>query len=340
MEDRYSRQKLFRPIGIEGQQKLLDAKVLIIGAGALGTGLAESLARSGIGHLVIADRDYVEWSNLQRQQLFTEEDAASRKPKAVAVKERLSAINSEVQIEAHVLDVTKEELEGLLPGLQLILDATDNFDIRLLINDISQKYRIPWIYGACVGSYGMTYTILPGATPCLNCLLEMVPIGGDTCDTVGVIPSAVQIVIAHQATEAIKLLTGQEDALRRTLLTFDLWKNEQLAIKVDSARRSDCASCGEAANYPYLSAAGTRKTEVLCGRDTVQIRPAQPRKVDLPELAQKLGRLDEGLVELNPYLLSFSVGEHRIVLFPDGRALIHGTKEPAEAKTIYDRYFG
>jgi molybdopterin/thiamine biosynthesis adenylyltransferase len=319
---------------------LLDAKVLIIGAGALGTGLAESLARSGIGHLVVADRDYVEWSNLQRQQLFTEEDAACRKPKAVAVKERLAMINSEVHIEAHVIDVTREELKGLLPGVQLILDATDNFDTRLLINDISQKYRIPWIYGGCVGSYGMTYTFLPDVTPCLSCLLGTMPSGGETCDTIGVIPSAVQTVVAHQATEAIKLLTGHVDALRGTLLTFDLWKNEQVAIKVDSARRSDCASCGEAATYPYLSAVGTRKTEVLCGRDTVQIRPAQPKELNLVEMAQNLGRLGEGQVERNPFLLSFAIGDHRIVLFADGRALIHGTKDPAEAKVIYDRYFG
>ncbi|WMT42927.1 MoeB/ThiF family adenylyltransferase [Paenibacillus sp. D2_2] len=340
MQDRYSRQKLFRPIGPTGQQMLLDAKVLIIGAGALGTGLAESLARSGVGHLVVADRDYIEWSNLQRQQLFTEEDAACRKPKAVAVKERLAMINSEVQVEAYVIDVTREELEELLPGVQLILDATDNFDTRLLINDISQKYRIPWIYGGCVGSYGMTYTILPDVTPCLNCLLGTMPIGGETCDTIGVIPSAVQTVVAHQATEAIKLLTGQVDALRGTLLTFDLWKNEQVAIKVDSARRSDCASCGEAATYPYLSAVGTRKTEVLCGRDTVQIRPAQPKELNLAEMAQTLGRLGEGQVERNPFLLSFSIGDHRIVLFADGRALIHGTKDPMEARAIYDRYFG
>jgi molybdopterin/thiamine biosynthesis adenylyltransferase len=340
VEDRYSRQKLFGPIGPDGQQKLREAKVFIIGAGALGTGLAESLARSGVGHLVIADRDYVEWSNLQRQQLFTEEDAATRQPKAVAVKERLAAINSEVQIDAHVLDVTKDELESLLPGVQLILDATDNFDTRLLINDISQKYRIPWIYGGCVGSYGITYTVIPGVTPCLNCLLGTVPIGGDTCDTVGVIPSAVQTVVAHQTTETLKLLTGNTESLRGTLLTFDLWKNEQIAIKVDSAKRSDCASCGKEAVYPYLSASGTRKAEVLCGRNTVQIRPAQTRKLNLSEVAQVLSKLDEGRVELNPFLLSFTIRDKRIVLFADGRALVHGTKELAEAKAIYDRYFG
>ncbi|WP_178019368.1 MoeB/ThiF family adenylyltransferase [uncultured Paenibacillus sp.] len=338
--DRYSRQRLFAPIGHAGQDKLEQAKVLVVGAGALGTGIAETLVRAGIGHLVIADRDYVEWSNLQRQQLFSEADAAGRVPKAIAAKQRLAAINSRVRIDAHVMDVDPEELEGLISGVNLIMDATDNFDTRLMINDISQKYRIPWIYGGCVGSYGITYTILPGVTPCLNCLLGTVPLGGDTCDTVGVIPPAVQMIVAHQTTEALKLLTGHPDALRGTLLTFDLWRNEQTSIKVGSAKRDDCLSCGSGATHPYLSAASHRKTEVLCGRDTVQIRPAAKRKILLQEMAEKLGRLQEGTVEVNPFLLSFSLGERRLVLFADGRALVHGTQDPAEARTIYDRYLG
>lgn len=340
LPDRYSRQRLFAPIGPAGQDQLAQAKVLIVGAGALGTGIAETLVRAGVGHLVIADRDYVEWSNLQRQQLFSEADAAGRLPKAIAAKQRLTAINSLVQIDAHVVDVDPEELEGFIPGIDLIMDATDNFDTRLMINDISQKYRIPWIYGGCVGSYGITYTIVPGETPCLNCLLGTVPLGGDTCDTVGVIPPAVQTVVAHQTTEALKLLTGHPEALRGTLLTFDLWRNEQASIKVGSAKQEGCLSCGNGATYPYLSAASHRKTEVLCGRDTVQIRPAAKRKVQLPEMAKKLERLQEGTVEVNPFLLSFSIAERRLVLFADGRALIHGTQDPSEARTIYDRYLG
>lgn len=338
--DRYSRQRLFSPIGNAGQDKLEQAKVLVVGAGALGTGIAETLVRAGIGHLVIADRDYVEWSNLQRQQLFSEADAAERVPKAIAAKRRLAAINSQVRIDAHVMDVDPEELESLISGVNLIMDATDNFDTRLMINDISQKYRIPWIYGGCVGSYGITFTILPGVTPCLNCLLGTIPLGGDTCDTVGVIPPAVQMIVAHQTTEALKLLTGHPEALRGTLLTFDLWRNEQASIKVGSAKRDDCLSCGSGATYPYLSTANHRKTEVLCGRDTVQIRPAAKRKIQLQEMAEKLGRLQEGTVEVNPFLLSFSLGERRLVLFADGRALIHGTQDPAEARTMYDRYLG
>lgn len=337
--DRYSRQKLFQPIGELGQARLNDAVVLIIGAGALGTGIAETLARAGAGHLIIADRDYVEWSNLQRQQLFSEEDAAGRIPKAVAAKRRLQLINSGVKVEANVMDVGVSELEELVPNVQLIMDATDNFDTRLMINDIAVKYNIPWIYGGCVGSYGITYTILPGETPCLNCLLGTVPMGGDTCDTVGVIPPAVQMVVAHQCTEALKMITGNRQALRSTLLMFDLWRNEQSAIKIHSAKREDCLSCGSRRTYPFLSVSGTRKTEVLCGRDTVQIRPANKRKLELKEMAVNLGRLPEGEVEINPFLLSFTIGSHRIVLFEDGRALIHGTKDIAEAKTLYDRYF-
>lgn len=338
--DRYSRQERFAMIGVEGQRKLSESAVLIVGAGALGTGIAETLVRAGVGRVVIADRDYVEWSNLQRQQLFAEEDAERRLPKAVAAQKRLQAINSEVTIEAHVMDVTYAEISTLLPGIQLILDATDNFDTRMVINDISQKQGIPWIYGACVGSYGITYTILPGVTACLNCLLGSIPLGGDTCDTAGIIPPTVQTVVAHQTTEALKLLTGQVESLRGTLLTFDLWRNEQASLKMASARKSDCPSCGSHPTYPFLSHSGSRKTEVLCGRDTVQIRPAQPREWNLAETAKALTRLGEGTAEYNKFLLSFTIGERRLVLFKDGRALIHGTKDIVEAKVLYDKYFG
>lgn len=338
--DRYSRQERFIPVGVEGQRKLLQGRVLIIGAGALGTGIAETLTRAGVGSIRIADRDYVEWSNLQRQQLFSEADAAARLPKAIAAKERLFNINSGVDVEAHVMDVTLQEIEDLLPGVQLILDATDNFDTRLLINDISQKHGIPWIYGACVGSYGITYTIIPGETPCLNCLLGSVPLGGDTCDTAGIIPSAVQMVVAHQTTEAMKLLTGNKEALRGTLLSFDLWRNEQASIKIGSAIRNDCLSCGPERTYPFLSTSNLQKTEVLCGRDTVQIRPPVRREVDLPATAASLKQLNEGRVESNPFLVSLTLNDKRLVMFKDGRAMVHGTKDTAEAKTIYHRYFG
>ncbi|MGW9528480.1 ThiF family adenylyltransferase [Paenibacillus terrae] len=338
--DRYSRQERFTPFGSEGQRRLASSHVLIIGAGALGTGIAETLVRGGVGTVTIADRDYVEWSNLQRQQLFQESDAVARCPKAVAAQRRLKEINSETTIHAHVLDVGVEELEELIQGVDLIMDATDNFDTRLLMNDMAQKHRIPWIYGGCVGSYGVTYTILPGKTPCLHCLLGAVPFGGETCDTIGIIPQAVQMVTANQTTEAFKLLGGYRDDLRGKLLSFDLWQNEYVAIAVDSVKKADCPSCGTHPTYPYLSAAHRQKTDVLCGRDTVQIRPAEPIQVNLMETADRLASLGEGTVERNPFLVSFSVGTHRLVFFADGRALIHGTKDVTEARKIYHRYLG
>jgi sulfur carrier protein ThiS adenylyltransferase len=340
LSERYSRQILFSPIGREGQQMLCEKHVLLIGSGALGTSNAEMLVRAGVGRLTIVDRDYVEWSNLQRQQLYTEEDAKKRIPKAIAAETRLKEINSEVTITGVIADVTIQEIEQLLEGnVDLIIDATDNFETRLLINDAANKYKIPWIYGACTGSYGLTYTVLPGETPCFSCLLGAMPMGGETCDTVGVISPAVQIVTAHQASEALKILVADYDSLRGTLLFFDIWKNQHSSIKVQSLRKSDCPSCGEAAKHPYLQHENQSKTAVLCGRDTVQIRPAVGLKRNLQELAERLRGI-EGKVEANPYLVNFSIGEHRLVIFQDGRVLVHGTKNISEAKTLYNRYIG
>lgn len=340
-QNRYSRQERFAPLGQKGQQHLAEATVLIVGAGALGSSSAETLVRAGVGKVIIADRDYVEWSNLQRQQLFTEQDAQERMPKAIAAQRRLQQINSEVDIQAHIADVTADEMKDLAKGVDLIMDATDNFETRLMINDISQKYNIPWIYGGCVGSYGITFTIIPGVTPCLQCLMESAPLGGDTCDTSGIIPPAVQMVVAHQCTEAIKLLSGNVDQLRGTLLSFDLWNNEQVSIKMSSARKPHCPSCGSEPTYPYLTKAGQSKTEVLCGRDTVQIRPAQKIIVDLQETAQRLAKLEEHQVSVTPFLVSMTMQSgQRLVIFRDGRVMVHGTKDIAEARTLYHRYFG
>ncbi|ADO56860.1 thiamine biosynthesis protein ThiF [Paenibacillus jamilae] len=338
--DRYSRQERFAPFGPAGQRRLASSHVLIIGVGALGTGIAETLVRGGVGTVSLVDRDYVEWSNLQRQQLFQESDAVQRCPKAVAAQRRLKDINSETIVHAHVLDVGIEELEELIQGVDLMMDATDNFDTRLLMNDMALKHRIPWIYGGCVGSYGVTYTILPGQTPCLHCLMGTVPLGGETCDTAGIIPQAVQMVTANQTTEAFKLLGGYPENLRGKLLSFDLWKNEYVAIAVDRLKKANCPSCGSQPTYPYLSASYRQKTDVLCGRDTVQIRPANRTHLNLAEVANRFTALGEGNVEWNSYLVSFSVGEHRLVVFADGRALIHGTKDLAKARSLYHRYLG
>lgn len=339
MNNRYSRQELFPPIGKEGQQKISTKHVLIIGAGALGTGSAEALVRAGIGKLTIVDRDYVEWSNLQRQQLYCEEDAINRIPKAIAAGNRLKAINSSVEIKTLIADASGLELEEWAKQVDLIIDATDNFETRMMINDVSQKYQIPWIYGACVGSYGIAYTIIPEKTPCLACLLKTIPIGGLTCDTGGIISPAVNMVVAYQISEALKLLVGDMDSLRNKLVSFDLWKNQYSAIGADKLKDEHCPSCGKERSYPYLSFENQTKTAVLCGRDSVQIRPPSPIKRDL-EALEKAFLKQNGTVQRNPYLLSYSIDHHRLVIFKDGRVLVHGTKDITEAKALYHRYLG
>lgn len=339
MSNRYSRQTLFPPIGKEGQEKIRSKHVLMIGAGALGSGNAEVLTRAGIGKLTIIDRDYVEASNLQRQQLYTENDVAEKLPKAAAAEKRLKAINSDVEIQAIIGDATPEKLEELAGEVDLIIDATDNFETRMAINDISQKYEIPWIYGACVASYGMSFTVIPGKTPCLNCLLKTIPIQGMTCDTGGIIGPTVQMVIAHQTAEALKILVEDWDALRSAFVSFDVWRNDYTTMKMSRAKDPGCLSCGEHPEYPYLSAENRTKTTVLCGRDTVQIRPPHNEGVDLKEMAGKLKALGYE-VKGNPYLLSAELEANRFVLFQDGRALIHGTKDMAQAKSLYSRLLG
>lgn len=336
-KDRYSRQVLFQPIGESGQQMLGEKHVLIIGLGTLGTQSSESLVRAGIGKLTIVDRDYIEWSNLQRQQLYTESDAENRTPKAIAAEEKLRAINAEVDITSHIVDVTPEELEELIIGVDLMLDATDNFDIRMMMNDIAMKHNIPWIYGSCVGSYGMSFTILPNETPCLHCILETVPVGGPTCDTAGIIQPAASQVVIHQTTEALKILTNNREKLREKLISFDLWTNQVVQMNVNTMKKEDCPSCGENRTYPFLTYNEQMKTAVLCGRTSVQIRPPQTQERNLEQLAERLKRTD-GKVETNPFLLSYTIDDERMVIFKDGRALIHGTNDVEKAKTLYHRY--
>ncbi|NRD80685.1 thiazole biosynthesis adenylyltransferase ThiF [Bacillus sp. BRMEA1] len=339
MINRYSRQELFPAIGKEGQQKISEKHVLIIGAGALGSANAEALVRAGIGKLTLVDRDYVEWSNLQRQQLYSEEDAKHRLPKVIAAKNRLRAINSDIEIKTLIADASVLELEEWARQVDLIIDATDNFETRMIINDVSQKYRVPWIYGACVGSYGLTFTIIPGKTPCLSCLLESVPLGGLTCDTAGIISPAVSMVVSYQISEALKILVGAIDSLQNKLVSFDLWKNQHSSIKADKLKKEDCLSCGNHRSYPYLSFENQTKTAVLCGRDSVQIRPSAPVKRDLEALEIILAK-QGGTVQRNPYLISCNLNNNRLVIFRDGRVLVHGTKDINEAKALYHRYLG
>lgn len=339
MYERYSRQMLFSQIGQAGQEKIRHKHVLMIGAGALGSSNGEILTRAGIGKLTIVDRDYVEASNLQRQQLYTEEDVEQKLPKAVAAEKRLKAINSDVEIQAIVGDATPEMLEELIKGVDLILDATDNFETRMALNDISQKYKVPWIYGALVGSFGMSFTIIPGKTPCLNCLLKSIPVQGMTCDTVGVIAPTVQMVVAHQTAESLKILVEDWEAIRTSFVSFDLWRNQYSSIKMSKVKDEGCLSCGSAPTYPYLEKENLMKSDVLCGRDTVQIRPRGQGEINLAELSEQLLALNYE-VKGNPYLLSVEMEENRIVIFKDGRALIHGTKDISHARSIYQRLFG
>lgn len=338
MTDRYSRQQLFTPIGHEGQHNLSQKHVLVVGAGALGSAVSEALVRAGIGKLTIVDRDYVEMSNLQRQQLYTEQDARDHIPKAIAAKARLTQINPDVAIDARIADADVALLTSLAPDIELMIDGTDNFDTRFIMNDIAQKYRIPWIYGSCVSSYGATYTILPGDTPCLNCLLNAVPNTGMTCDTAGIISPAVQITAAYEVAEALKILTNNIEALRHTFLTFDVWQNSHFEMKIDAAKNPSCLSCGNETIYPYLSYDNQTKTAVLCGRDAVQIRPATVKDYDLSQLANTLSV--HGEIQVNPFLLSCQLEKERLVIFRDGRVLVHGTKDIQHAKNIYYRLLG
>jgi adenylyltransferase/sulfurtransferase len=339
MSERYSRQILFTPIGKEGQEKIRAKHCLIIGAGALGSGNAEMLTRAGVGKLTIVDRDYIEESNLQRQQLYTERDVKEKLPKAAAAEKRLKEINSDVEIISVIGDANPEKLEELVQGVDLIMDATDNFETRMAINDISQKHKIPWIYGACVGSYGMVFTIIPGKTPCLNCLLKAIPMQGLTCDTAGIISPAVGMVTAHQTAEAMKILVEDWDEVRTSFVSFDLWRNQYSSIKMAKAKDEGCLSCGTHPTYPYLEAENLTKSTVLCGRNTVQVRPPTPLEIPLEDLAKQLTAAGFE-VKGNPYLLSIETGVERIVIFKDGRALIHGTKDMIAAKTIYNRILG
>ncbi|EPC8421151.1 molybdopterin-synthase adenylyltransferase MoeB [Bacillus wiedmannii] len=338
MAERYSRQQLFKPIGSRGQEKIRNKHVLIVGAGALGSASAESFVRAGIGKLTIIDRDYVEWSNLQRQQLYSEQDAREKIPKAIAAKNRLKQINSEVQIHAFVMDAVAENMEDLLKNVDVIIDATDNFDIRFIINDLSQKHNIPWVYGSCVGSYGMSYTVIPQETPCLHCVLKNVPVTGVTCDTAGIISPTVQVVAAYQVSEAFKILVGDFSAIRKTFFMFDIWSNQNHFIKLGKSKTDDCPSCGSNRTYPYLSYENQTKVAALCGRNTVQIRPVKNRKYDFEDIEKVLNKL--GKVERNPYLLSCQLDDYRVVIFRDGRVFIHGTNDISKAKQLYYRVFG
>ena len=337
-KDRYSRQTLFDGIGIEGQAKLLKSRVLIIGVGALGTSQAELLARAGVGQLRIVDRDFVESSNLQRQSMFTEQDAQQRLPKVVAAENHLSEINSEITVESEIADVNNSNVESIVSGCDVVLDGTDNFATRYLINDACVKPDIAWIYGAAVGSYGVTMTIRPHQTPCLRCIFEEAPSPGSapTCDTAGVIMPIINVIAAIQVTEALKLLTGQLSTLHQSLMQFDVWQNQWRKINPGN-RRADCETCGLNL-FETLSTTPAETAAILCGRDAVQISPQRRGSIDFKALAQRLRGAGE--VKFNEYLLRFTTGDFELTVFRDARSIIRGTSEIATARSLYAKYIG
>ncbi|MFN2579227.1 MAG: ThiF family adenylyltransferase [Pyrinomonadaceae bacterium] len=336
--DRYSRQILFEPIGEEGQRRVLNARVVIIGCGALGSAQAEVLARAGVGRLRVIDRDFLEFSNLQRQTMFTESDAANRLPKAIACANHLSKINSEIKIEPEIADVNFSNIERLIRECNVVIDGTDNFAARYLINDACVKHNVNWIYGAAVGSYGVTMTVRPGRTPCLRCVFPEAPAvaSAPTCDTAGVIMPIINIVAAVQASEALKLLTGQERELHNSLMQFDVWRNEWRRISI-GAPVLDCLTCSHH-EFTTLEPANRDFTAVLCGRHAVQVCPSQPARVDLDLLGKRLA--SSGEVKQNDYLLRFQTGKFEMTIFQDARSIIRGTDDVATARSLYARFIG
>jgi len=334
-EDRYSRQILFAEIGPEGQARLAQSRVALVGCGATGSSLAGLLARAGVGFLRIIDRDYVEPSNLQRQMLFDEADANESIPKAIAAARKIASFNSEIQVEPHVADLTPTNVSDLLSGVEMIMDGTDNFETRYLINDYAVNTSLPWIYTAAVGSYGVAMNILPGETACLSCIFPGSPTGMvETCDTSGILNSAVNLMASISATEAMKLLVGARAKLRRTLLSYDVWSNEHAEVSAAKPRQG-CRCCDQ---REFIHLAGEARPHItLCGRNSVQIHERQ-RPIDFDLLTRKLS--PHGQVRHNEFVLKFWREPYEMTLFPDGRAIIKGTTDTSVARSLYARFVG
>jgi len=338
--ERYSRQILFAGLGHEGQEKLLSSSAVLIGCGALGAFTANLLVRAGLGRLRIIDRDFVEPSNLQRQTLFDEQDAREALPKAAAAERRLRAINSGVAVEGIVGDLSPKNAPELLAGFPLILDGTDNFETRLLINDVSIALNTPWIYASAVGSYGVTMPVRPGVTPCLACLLEsgesVASTGAEeTCETAGILNSAAAVIASLQSTAAIKFLAGKSDLAVSLLVSCDVWAGRFQSIRV--SRNPECRAC-VLRQWTYLE--GQVQPHItMCGRDSVQIHE-RSRCLDLGTLGRRLSTSSVTSLRANEFLLRFSVAPYEMTVFADGRAIVKGTKDPAVARSLYARYIG
>jgi molybdopterin/thiamine biosynthesis adenylyltransferase len=338
--DRYRRQMRFAPLGEEGQRNLLAARVLVCGCGALGSVAADLLVRAGVGFVRIVDRDFLEADNLHRQVLFDEADVAEELPKAVAAARRLGRINSAVTVEPVVADVTAANIRTLADDVDLIVDGTDNFETRYLVNDYAVATGKPWVFGGCVGAEGQVLAILPGETPCLACMMPDPPPADTqpTCETAGVIGPIVSVIASLQSVEALKILCGRREAVNRRLTLVDLWRNELRSIGVSQVRgEAGCRCCGQR-DFPWLEGRRGVAATTLCGRNAVQLSSASTDGVSLAELAAKLR--DVGRVTANAFLLRCEVDKYRLTVFADGRTIVGGTADPAEARAVHARYVG
>ena len=338
--ERYARQIRYAPIGEAGQRRLSSARALVCGCGALGSVIANTLARSGVGHLRIVDRDFLELNNLQRQVLFDEQDVAAGLPKAIAAAKKLEKINSQVTIEPVVADVDYTNVMELTDAVDVILDGTDNFETRMLLNDVAHKRRIPWIYGGCLGAEGQTMTIVPGETACLRCLMHDTPPPGTmpTCDTAGILAPIVNIVASLEANEALKILSGNRAAINRQLTIIDVWDNRVRQVSLEALRTGgECPACNQG-EFPWLAGKRASHSAILCGRNAVQLSPSERAAISLDKLAEKLTGV--GSVTQNRYLVRVAVDGFVLTIFADGRAIISGTDDVATARTVYAKYIG
>lgn len=341
--DRYSRQIRFSGIGSVGQERICSSKVLLVGCGALGTVLADTLVRAGVGLLRIVDRDFVDLSNLQRQVLFDEQDVEEHLPKAVVAASKLAKVNSQVTIEPHVADLDWRNVRDFARDIDLILDGTDNFETRFLVNDVSLETGIPWVYAGVVGGHGQTMAVFPKESACLRCIIESPPDPGtaETCDTAGVIAPAIHMVTALQAATALKILSGQRNLVAPQLTIVDVWEGTLRQMNVAGLHeRGECPACGPQRRRDWLQGSQTSHSTILCGRNSVQIAPAEPVQLSLENLEKNLATL--GQVTRNPFLLRFVPASQdvQITVFRDGRAIIQGTEEIPVARSLYARYVG
>lgn len=341
--ERYARQVQFAPIGVDGQQRIGSSRVAVLGCGALGTVAAEILARAGVGHLRLIDRDVVEWTNLQRQSLYVEQDAIAGRSKADAARERLAEINSSIKIQPVVVDVSSSNIRGILDGVDLVIDAADNFLIRFLLNDWSLSTSTPWVHGGCIGAAGQVRLFTGAGSPCFRCLVPEPPPAAavDTCDTAGVVGAATHLVASLQATEAIKWLSGNQSHVRQSILAVDLWSNRIRDLKISPALAGQCPACSRE-DFEFLDGARAVETEaaaVLCGRDAVQISHGSAGPVDLSRMARRWEGV--GRVQSTPFFVRlFPDNDHSLTLFGDGRVVVTGTAEISEARSLCNRFVG